>query len=75
MQLDLFESVIDQVEEEIISASNKFGAFPTAMHGYAVILEELDEMWDEVKAKNIPRAREEAIQVAAMAIQFLIDIR
>jgi hypothetical protein len=44
------------------------------MHGYAVILEELDEMWAEIKQNNTNRAREECVQVAAMAIRFLMDI-
>lgn len=45
-------------------------------HGaYAVILEELDELWDLVKQKHPEqeRLREEAIQVAVTAIRFVLD--
>lgn len=70
-QLDL---VIADVLRELDLASCKFGPFPTSMHGYAVILEELDEMWAEIKQNNTNRAREECVQVAAMAIRFLMDI-
>lgn len=44
--------------------------------GYAVILEELDELWAECKKKrpDVDALREEAIQVAAMALRFAIDL-
>ena len=46
--------------------------------GYAVMLEEVHELWDEVRRKdsvrNIDRMRAEACQVAAMAIRFMTDI-
>ena len=46
--------------------------------GYAVILEELDELWDEVRRKDeqqdLGRMRAESCQVAAMAIRFMTDI-
>lgn len=44
--------------------------------GYAIILEELDELWDEVKADNgtSHRGATEAVQVAATALRYLIDL-
>jgi hypothetical protein len=47
-----------------------------AHEGYAVILEELDELWAEVKAQvhNPDRMRKEALQVAAMAVRFVEDV-
>lgn len=43
---------------------------------YGVLLEEVDELWDEVKKKHFDRAaaRKEAIQVAAMAIRFVMNV-
>jgi|GEM_PF-5944413 len=48
----------------------------SAHEGYAVILEELDELWEEIKRKDRDkkRMRAEAVQVAAMATRFLIDV-
>ncbi len=73
-------SVITEVIRELQSATAANGNMPTRHDGYAVILEELDELWDECK-KNWRKhpdarllARKEAIQVAAMAIRFVLDI-
>jgi hypothetical protein len=44
--------------------------------GYAVILEELDELWDEIKQRE-PKAENvfrEATQLGAMALAFLVEI-
>ena len=52
------------------------GEFPTLHHGYAVALEEVDELWDEVKKKhpNKEALRKEAIQCAAMFIRFAAEL-
>jgi hypothetical protein len=60
--------------DELKRAMVKFGPFRNGHEGYAVILEELDEMWQEVKHGTRARAREEAVQVAAMALRFLVDL-
>lgn len=50
----------------------------SAHEGYAVLAEEVDELWDHVKVKqgsrNIPEMTYEAVQVATMALRFLIDV-
>lgn len=40
---------IDDVILELMSARRKFRAFTSAHEAYAVILEELDELWDVIK--------------------------
>lgn len=71
-------AILALIEGEFISARKKFKSFNSSHEGYAVILEELDELWDEVKAKtgvkSHRRMAEEAIQVAAMGIRFLHDV-
>jgi len=68
----------DAVEEELSTALGKFPPFNSSHEGYAVILEELDELWDEIKNNKAEGSHErqikEAKQVAAMAIRFMIDI-
>ena len=69
------EKAIVAIIREYDKASEKFGAFSTPHEGYAVILEELDELWDSIKnkAKGPKEMKEEAIQVGAMALRFLVD--
>ncbi len=67
--------VADEVMEELGRARSKFGRFNSAHEGYAVLREEVDELWDEVKRNGDRKAmRAEAIQVAAMAMRFVLDI-
>lgn len=70
------EKVVEEVKAELNRAMSKHYSFPTAHHGYAVILEELDELWDVVKEQKpaSKRMRDEARQVAAMAIRFMLDL-
>ena len=69
--------ILEAIEAELARARTLFPAFHSAHEGYAVIAEELDELWDEVKGKGperIANMRAEAIQVAAMALRFIEDV-
>ena len=66
--------VLDAIVTELTSARRKFPAFHSGHEGYAVIREELDELWDAVKRDDIAHARREAVQVAAMALRFIGDL-
>lgn len=68
------EDAFSLVAMELDTAQDKFPSFNNYHEGYAVILEELDELWLEIKGKQQrPKLIEEAKQTAAMAIRFLID--
>lgn len=69
------DRVVHQVVTEVQRARSLHPKFASAHEAYAVILEELDEAWEEIKANDITRARAEMIQVAAMAFRFLLDVR
>lgn len=71
--MDKISKVMVLIEAELRRATDKYGAFNSPHEGYAVILEELDEMWDEVKGNNQKEAVMEAIQVAAMGARFVVD--
>lgn len=66
------------VEEELALARMKFPPMRSFHEGYAILQEEVDELWTEVKASkpdsDTARMRAEAIQVAAMALRFVIDL-
>lgn len=64
------------VEGELRKALDKHAAFNSAHEGYAVVLEELDELWGEVKKQqyDYEALSVEAAQVGAMALRFIIDV-
>lgn len=66
--------ILEEVRTEILETRQHHSQFASTHEGYAVILEELDELWDEVKANNKEAAKYEAIQVAAMAIAFILEV-
>ncbi len=74
----LNKKVFELVGKELDSATKKFGPFHSTHEGYGVIKEEFDELWDEIKKKKNKRSKKqmvnEAKQVAAMAIRFMIDL-
>lgn len=68
------------VAAELQRARAKFPAFNSGHEGWAIIREELDELWAEVRSNQSTPGRnermaKEAIQVAAMAVRFLIDMQ
>jgi hypothetical protein len=63
------------IEDELRRARERFPKFHSAHEGFAILKEEVDEMWDEIKANNIAKARAEAVQVGAMALAFLEEVK
>lgn len=62
---------------ELRRARERFPAMASAHEGYAVILEELDELWEIIKnsqRKNYVDLRKETVQLGAMVLGFLIEI-
>lgn len=66
---------LGEIAAEAKRARRKFPAFNSAHEGASVLREEFEEMWDEVKHDNLNLAIEEAIQVGAMALRFIADMR
>lgn len=63
---------------ELERARKKFPTMASAHEGYAVIREELDELWDIIKQQQSSRdyaaMRKETVQLGAMVLAFLIEI-
>lgn len=70
------DTLVIEVLGELIKARAAHRPMTSIHEGYAVILEEFDELWDEIKMKHPDPAklRKEAIQLAAMALRFLIEV-
>ena len=65
------------VQDELEKAKEKFPPFHSAHEGYAVIKEEIDELWDEIKSFKGLKSdifEEEIIQIAAMSLRFYLNI-
>ena len=65
-----------QAADELERAMRKFAPMASPHEGWAVIREELDELWEHVRANTgrTDEARVEAIQIAAMALRFVHDL-
>ncbi len=68
--------VQDEILAEIDRARRLHGPMHSPHEGWAVIQEELEELWELVRADagRSPAARLEAVQVAAMAIRYVTDL-
>ncbi len=72
------ELVLGWIKNEYLKATKKFDNFHNAHEGYAVLLEEVDELWENVKLNQSNKDRDlfmmnEAVQVGAMALRFILD--
>lgn len=74
---DLLDEVIETIIDEIESATLKHGNFNSPHEAYSVILEEMDELWTEIKSNKgrNEEAMNEAKQIAAMAIRYILDLK
>jgi len=69
---------IEVILTEYENAAHQFSPFHSAHEGFAILKEEVDELWEAVKLnQNNPLRRDaierEAIQVGAMALRILYD--
>lgn len=64
-----------EVLKELSRANKEFSLFNSKHEGISIIREEFEEMWDEIKEKNVSNVNVQAkcIQLGAMAIKFLIS--
>lgn len=72
------QGVLAEVESEVARAEALWPPLNSAHEGYAVLLEEVDEMkehvWMNQKRRDVAAMRKEAIEVAAMAVRFIRDV-
>lgn len=78
MNVTKMEEVIDAVRLEAATAAARWPPYNSAHEAFAVLLEEVDELWDHVKTnqkkRDVAAMRAEAIQIAAVAVRFAHDV-
>lgn len=78
LQQPISHPVIGFVQEELVRARKMHKPMNSAHEAYAVILEEVEEYWQEVMKKRADRdagaMKQELIQIAAMACRAVIDL-
>lgn len=72
-------AAVDAIEELEKARKGYPTPFNSAHEGFSIMNEEVDELWDEVRAKqggdrDPDSMRKEAVQVAAMAMRFIDDV-
>ncbi len=65
--------VIAAVRGELVDATFKHGALHSAHEGYGVLMEEVHELMDAMRANDPVQVRAEALQVAAMGARIVLD--
>jgi hypothetical protein len=72
------EQTLADVQAELTSAMAAHGPMRSRHEAYAVILEEVDEFWEEVKLKESSLSKlsmkEALTQIAAMACRTIVDL-
>ena len=70
------DRVLDDLRAEVRRAQAKHTPMHSPHEGWAVIREELDELWEHVRhdTGRTPEARHEALQVAAMGVRYVLDL-
>lgn len=70
--------IIRAAIHELSQATSNWPPFNSAHEGFAVLKEEVDELWQHVKTNQTKRdlvaMQKEAIQCAAMALRFAIEV-
>lgn len=83
-----YEHAASDAVSAVMKARVKHGQMRSPHEGYAILLEEVDELWDEVRrwqpdiayrhvedcAAARQAMRKEALHVAAMALAFLAEV-
>ena len=72
------KKTLNLIESEFNRAENLYPKFHSNHEGYAVIKEEVDELWDEIKKSKGVRCNErmqhELIQIGAMVVRYLDNL-
>jgi len=72
-ELKNLDAALAQIRAEVIRARALHPVFASPHEAFAILQEEVDELWADVKANKLAFAIVESIQVAAMAARFIAE--
>lgn len=76
--MNKIQEVLGDISTEVERATSMWPPFNSAHEAFAVLKEEVDELWDHVKTnqkrRDLNEMKKEAIQVAAMAVRFALEV-
>jgi len=70
----MLTGIFIEIEHEYQWAAKRFPPFHSAREGFDILDEEVQELKQAIRHGTKEQARAEAIQVAAMALRFIIDL-
>jgi len=65
------DKITQRVLDEEARGLRLYGEYHNLHEAYAILLEEVDELWDDIKKNRRAHAVVEAIQVAAVALRIV----
>ena len=65
--------LIPLIVTEMDTAKAKYGRYHNSHEHYAVLQEEVDEWWDAVKSNVADSCQYELLQIAAVALRYIIE--
>jgi hypothetical protein len=74
VSLVVLDRILASVREEFLRASAMHSKMHSLHEAKGVIEEEFDEFWEDVRRDDVPAARKELVQLAAMAVRALHDV-
>jgi len=71
------DEILSEIKKELLTgkAGKHKKIFNSNHEGYAVLLKEVDEMWEEIKHDFEAKSILECIQVGAMAVKYICSVR
>lgn len=67
--------MVGQIEDEATRAQQRYGDFASSHEALGVLMEEVMELTEAVRANDLEALRREAIQVAAVALRLAAHCR
>ena len=61
------------IEKEMAFGRKEYGPYHSSHEHYAVLLEEVEEWWDAIKGNMADSCQYELLQVAAVALRYIIE--